>query len=63
MKAASGKREMIELADPKRQGKFIHPKEVKAEGSQGVRCAVKIPGHDKSEFCQGDHLIPDMELK
>lgn len=50
--------EMIELADPKRRGKFIHPKEVKAEGPEGTRCAVKIPGCGKSDFVPGDRLVP-----
>ena len=50
--------EMIELADPKRRGKFIHPKEVRAEGPEGTRCAVKIPGRGKSDFAPGDRLVP-----
>ena len=50
--------EMIEQADLKRRGQFIHPKEVRTDGPHSGRCALKIPGWSKSDFSQGDKLIP-----
>lgn len=43
--------------DPEQKRRFLRPDDVCAEGPGGGRCALLIPGRDKSDFRAGDRLV------
>lgn len=50
--------EVIEQPDPGEKGRFLRPKEARADGPCGGRYALLIPGRHPSDFRPGDRLLP-----